>query len=440
MPLSPDEAYYWVWSRALATGYLDHPPMVALWIWAGTALAGDTALGVRLLAPVSAAIGSVVLANVAAVLFPGRRVGVAAAVLLNATLMLGAGAVTMTPDTPLLFFWIACLAALVRVRRHPAWWLATGVLAGLALDSKYTAGFLGMGIVLWLAVCARGEFRRWQLWAGGALAAAVFAPVVWWNAGHGWASFAKQGGRAGDWVPARALAHLGELVAGQVVLATPWIAVLFAAGIVAAVRRWRNPAWALLAAMTVPALLVFVQHAVGDRVQANWPSIIYPGAALAAAALGWPWRAAATTGIVLTGTVMLQATAAPVALPRAADPLLIRLGGWAELAHRAAALRQGGFVAAENYGVASLLAFYLPGVGVLGAEPRWATIDLPRAAPQSGVLLISTRRAEPPDPSVWADVTALPDLIRARNGVLAETYHAYRVTLRGTAILLPEPR
>ena len=46
---SPDEAYYWVWSRALAAGYLDHPPMVALWIRAGTWIAGDTALGIRLL-------------------------------------------------------------------------------------------------------------------------------------------------------------------------------------------------------------------------------------------------------------------------------------------------------------------------------------------------------------------------------------------------------
>jgi hypothetical protein len=39
-PLAPDEAYYWVWSRALAAGYLDHPPMVALWIRIGTVFAG----------------------------------------------------------------------------------------------------------------------------------------------------------------------------------------------------------------------------------------------------------------------------------------------------------------------------------------------------------------------------------------------------------------
>ena len=44
-PLSPDEAYYWVWARAPAASYLDHPPMVAWFIALGTAIAGDGVLG-----------------------------------------------------------------------------------------------------------------------------------------------------------------------------------------------------------------------------------------------------------------------------------------------------------------------------------------------------------------------------------------------------------
>ena len=43
-PLSPDEAYYWVWSQVLQPGYLDHPPMVALWIWLGTSAASAPTL------------------------------------------------------------------------------------------------------------------------------------------------------------------------------------------------------------------------------------------------------------------------------------------------------------------------------------------------------------------------------------------------------------
>ena len=74
MPLAPDETYYWIWSHALATGYLDHPPMVALWIRAGTLLLGQTALGVRLLGPLAAALASWMLFDAAnaAVSWHGR--------------------------------------------------------------------------------------------------------------------------------------------------------------------------------------------------------------------------------------------------------------------------------------------------------------------------------------------------------------------------------
>src|SRR5260370_6912882 len=47
-PLTFDEAYYWMWSKALAGGYYDHPPMVAVVIRLGTLIARDTELRVRL--------------------------------------------------------------------------------------------------------------------------------------------------------------------------------------------------------------------------------------------------------------------------------------------------------------------------------------------------------------------------------------------------------
>src|ERR1700739_4359839 len=95
VPLAPDEAYYWVWSHALAPGYLDHPPMVALWIRLGTLIAGPGALGVRLLGPLSAALGSILLYDAAERLFPSRQAGAVAATLWNATLLAGVGAVIM---------------------------------------------------------------------------------------------------------------------------------------------------------------------------------------------------------------------------------------------------------------------------------------------------------------------------------------------------------
>ena len=115
LPLSPDEAYYWVWSRALAPGYADHPPMVALWIRAGTWVAGDCALGVRLLGPLSAALGSALLWDTAERLLPARNAGIWAVLLLNSMLLAGAGAIIVTPDSPLLFFWTCALWAMARL-------------------------------------------------------------------------------------------------------------------------------------------------------------------------------------------------------------------------------------------------------------------------------------------------------------------------------------
>jgi len=460
-PLSPDESYYWVWSRALAPGYLDHPPMVALWIWLGTAVAGDGALGVRLLAPFAAALGSVLLADAGRALFPGRQTGIVAAALLNATLLFGVGSVTMTPDTPLLLFWTATVWALARLLASGdgTWWLLIGLAAGLALDSKYTAALLAPAILFWLlAVPAmRHWLWHWQTAFGLAVAARLFLPVFEWNRAHGWASFAKQGGRTGDWQPARMAQYLGELLAGQVGFATPLLAVLLATGVWLAARgAWRrDPALTLLAAVTLLPAAVFVEHAVGDRVQANWPSVIYPGAALAAAGLSGRWiawrRPALGLGLAVTALVWVQAASGALPLPRRLDPTLMRLGGWPGLAdavRQAATLGGARFVAADNYGDAAILARLLSrSLPVLGVAARWALFDLPDAAPlvvgTSGLLLRSTRRAGLPDPVDWQRIEPAATLMRDRAGIAAETYQLYRVVGRRGGepiVVLPRPR
>src|SRR3984885_16193892 len=68
-PLTFDEAYYWMWSKHLAFGYYDHPPMVALVIRAGTWLAGDTEFGVRLVSILSALPMSFAIYRASAILF-----------------------------------------------------------------------------------------------------------------------------------------------------------------------------------------------------------------------------------------------------------------------------------------------------------------------------------------------------------------------------------
>src|SRR6476469_4330557 len=101
-PLTFDEAYYWMWSKNLAGGYYDHPPMVALVIRAGTMIAGDTEFGGRLVSILSALPMSYAVYRAAMILFGEVRVAASAAILLSVTLMAAVGTLIVTPDSPLL--------------------------------------------------------------------------------------------------------------------------------------------------------------------------------------------------------------------------------------------------------------------------------------------------------------------------------------------------
>jgi len=108
LPLSGDEAYYWVWSRHLQAGYHDHPPAIALLIAAVTRLEGDSVMAVRLAAVLTTAL--VVLLQVRlADAMGGPRAGWLALVIGLALPALQMGFTLATPDDPLALFWTAGL-------------------------------------------------------------------------------------------------------------------------------------------------------------------------------------------------------------------------------------------------------------------------------------------------------------------------------------------
>ena len=280
-----------------------------------------------------------------------------------------------------------------------------------------------------------------------AIGLALFAPVLVWNAEHGWAGLAKQGGRIDDWRPARAASFLAELVGGQIGLATPLVWVLCMIGLVVAVRRTResrDPAWSLLAALSLPPVLVFVQHAIGDRVQGNWPAIIYPALAVAAGGLAIPgrwWVGASALGFAITGLAYVQATTGLLPLPPNVDPIALRLVGWDGLARQvgsAPEANRAAFVAADGYGLASELAWWLPpGTKVVGTDERWTLTTLSQAAitGKSGMLVRDARRADPPDPAMWANVREIGGV--SRPGAPGPGFTVYGVTAVRGMVELP---
>lgn len=448
-PLAFDEAYYWTWSKHLAGGYYDHPPMVAAIVALGTAVAGDTEFGVRMVSILLAIPMSWATYRAALLLFEDRALAASAALLLNATLMVSVGTLVVTPDAPLMTASSLILLGLAQVLRtgRGVWWLAVGAAAGVALLSKYTALFFGPAILLWLV--AVPSQRRWLAspwpYLGGLVALAVFAPVIAWNAEHQWVSFIKQFGRSRS--EGLTLAHIGYLVPTQIGLATPFVFLLGALGLAAMLRRGArlDAANALIGSLFWVITLYFAWHSLHNRVEANWFGPVYPAFAIAAAvavhqvrwrprlerATAFCRRWALPCGTAIFVLLFVQAnTGALTGFRR--DPTARTIGvGWRDLARDIEALRvktEATCILAPTYGTTSWLMFYMP-KGTCVVQPaqriRWLDVKEPDPGLLRGkVLLVDEVR---PDRQTalkahYARIDKIADLTRKRGRTPVQSF------------------
>jgi 4-amino-4-deoxy-L-arabinose transferase-like glycosyltransferase len=294
LPPADDELYYWCWSKPLEFSYYDHPGMSAWWIRLSTAVFGDTLFAVRL----PACLGSLGAMLILARLTPGR--GLLAALLLTPFFCFGA--ILLTPDAPLLFFWTAYVAWLVAAHRrlsamgngewgmgngrpmgfhspfpipHSPFWALGGLLLGLGLLSKYTMG---------LAVPAAGlsflAVRPWRRWAGGfalhlAVAFVTASPILIYNVQHGFAPLRYQWGHTMASYEPPAWHYLPEFVGVQTLLiglvpftALPWV--LWRRRRLCADPGLRACFW-----MYALPMVFFLAKAARGPLEANWPLVAY---------------------------------------------------------------------------------------------------------------------------------------------------------------------
>lgn len=385
IPLFPDEAYYWEWSRHLASGYFDHPPGIPILVRAGTALAGTTSLGVRLGAVLAGLVAAVATAGVAARL---GQVGAAlrAALVITCMPLAAAGLVLATPDAPLLATTALGVYTVVRALQSPVgsraslgWWSATGVALGLAFCSKYTSILMPVGVVIavvWRPTL-RERFREPGPYVACVIATLIFLPVLRWNAAHQWVSFGFQihhglgtPGRPDILAP---LKRLGDLIGGQAGLVSPILFVLLAMATIRALRPRSSDVEFVLAMVAAFTFLFFCYSATRQRVEANWPAPAYIAAIPLLAAmtfgpsLGAWFRGGTWFAAVLSIAIYLHAAFAILPLPPRKDPIA-RAAGWDHLAQAIDAARRRDSMpagvriwpAAERYQDASEIAFHLP--------------------------------------------------------------------------------
>jgi 4-amino-4-deoxy-L-arabinose transferase-like glycosyltransferase len=201
LPLLGDEAYYSLWSRHLALSYTDHPPMIAYINWLLNAIAGQNETVIRMGAILCLLISTWLIYLVGKEAF-GKKVGLASAVLFNLIPTYLAGGLFLTPEQPLIIFWLLCTYAAIKTvkTRNKNYWYLLGLAAGLGLLSKYPMILFLPGILLFLLLSKENRlwFRQKELYLSALLAFLVSSPVLIWNIQHGFPAFLHHGARIGN--------------------------------------------------------------------------------------------------------------------------------------------------------------------------------------------------------------------------------------------------
>ncbi|HEX3429273.1 MAG TPA: glycosyltransferase family 39 protein [Rhizomicrobium sp.] len=369
--LYPDEAQYWWWAQSPDLGYFSKPPMIAWVIRLSTILFGDSEWAIRIASPVLHGATAILVFFLSRRVMTGWHAGIAAIAYLTLPGVSYSSGLIST-DVPLLFFWALALYAFLRAcdERNWHWPVLAGVALGLGLLSKYA-------MLYYLAGAAMAAFwslsaRRYVLSTRGLvtllIAAIVFAPNAVWNAVHGFPTVAHTAANA-DWGRSRfsltgvAVFAIGQLGVFGPILMAGWIGAL---GRLAR-RSDRSEPNVILAAFSLPPLVLILVQAFLARANANWAATAYVAATPLAVAelLRW-WRARALWVSFAINGAVLVALWIFLARPDVADSVGLgnafkREEGWrqlgAEAASAAAAVRYDAIVA-ENRSIAAELLYY----------------------------------------------------------------------------------
>jgi Dolichyl-phosphate-mannose-protein mannosyltransferase len=396
-----DEFYYLACTDHLDWGYVDHPPLSIAVLWLVRRLLGDSLPAIRLVPALLGAVLVLLGARLAAELGGGRfaRILAALSVAIAPQYLAIAGFYSMNAFD--LVFWSLLALLLVRIvtTGDARLWLAFGALCGVALLNKISPLFFaaGLGAALVLTPLRR-QLLRPQLWAGGALALALLAPHLLWQARLGWPTleFMSNAQRY-------KIAHLTpvQFLAAQLLeihpLNTPlWVGGLFFIALHRQGRRFRALAILYLTALA----LMMVQKSKAYYLGPAYPMLLAAGAVWAEGLLAGivsPWLRRALLALLATGGALLLPFVVPVlpveefiayeqALgqrPRAAEnqelgplpQLYADRFGWREMTAAVAstirslpeAERGSVLIATSNYGEAGALNYYGRGLGLPAA-------------------------------------------------------------------------
>ena len=374
-----DELYFLAAGHHLDWAYDDQGPVTPLIARGMSAIAPDSLTVLRIPSALASGLVVVLTGLIARELGGSRRSElIAAGCAAVAPIVLFTGHLLSTSTFDLLA-WTATTWLMIRAIRtaDERLWLVAGIVVGVALLNKPLPAFLAVGLLAGVAaVGPRDLLRSKSVWAGAAIALALFSPWVIWQASHGWpqidVSRSIAAGNSTSSQPWWAILPFQFLLAGPP-LAAVWIAGL--------VWLWRDPggrrfrflvvAWGVLAVVFMAsggkpyylAGLLPVLVAAGSIAADRWITG-HPGR-------GWALGAAiAVTGVV---TAVLSLPIVPARNAEAVvntNPDVGETIGWPDLVHTVDDVYRGigspptAVILGSNYGEAGAVDRFGPALGL----------------------------------------------------------------------------
>lgn len=370
MGMMPQDAYYYFYSEHLSLSYFDHPPMVAWMLKVFSYVFGKSVIGVKLTDLLVTAGTTIAFYQLARKFFGGFFLERSIYLLLS-TMMISVLSLVTTPDVPLLLFWTLSLLFFYRAveSNQTIDWVMTGLMSGLAFDSKYTAAIFWVGVAGFLI--SQPEKRK-LLRSYKPVVAFVFfilaiSPVVIWNMQNDWLSIRFQSSeRLEDMSRTIELKNLFGNVGTQLFILLPVLYGFVLYGLYQVTRHYfksgfrpETKSW-FLWWFSAPLILGFMFVSIFYWVKLNWTMPAYiTGILLAVQYIPLKWvRVQIITSLIFHFAFLIQVLFYPIPI-RSDDTWW----GWEELSEEVIELKEqfpDAFIFSnDGYKTSAQLSFHL---------------------------------------------------------------------------------
>lgn len=270
MPMSADEAYYWVWSQKLQLSYYDHPPFVS-WLFTVGNLFHLPGTLVR----IPAVVLSHLTLLIAILIYQNKVTNkniILFLLLVISHPLFNLGSIIVTPDLPIIFFWILSIYLWDKFEQKNDWQysLLFGLSLGLGFTSKYHIVLFLPGFFIYLIYNKKLNLlfnRNLILICASGLLGSL--PVIIWNLQNNFASFSFQLAHGLE-KSIKETNYVIPYVASQFFILSPILIYFF-------FKKWHKIKSENLFWTGVFPVFFFFLTSFRTGVEGNWPTVGYLG-------------------------------------------------------------------------------------------------------------------------------------------------------------------